>query len=241
MKCPKCGYTSFPYLESCRKCGHALTEQRAALGLYALRPDPPDLLLAFEAARADIIEATRTPPVSAPIDLGRLEEIDLDLEEAGPATPGPYEVGGQAAAAPDSMPTLEGEDVAEEEFQPPEPCAEQSSPQATIMPQTLDLSGLENITLELENAVDLEGGPAESAQPPKDSPEGQAVYDLDLYADLDALPLRPLADSSQRGDADDDEEVVEYTLEIEEDLIFEGGELELEQDEDAEAEDDDDR
>jgi hypothetical protein len=108
MKCPKRGYTSFPYLESCRKCGHALAEQRAALGLYALRPDPPDLLLAFEAARADIIGATRTPPVSAPIDLGCLEEIDLDLEEAGPATPGPYEGGGQAAAAPDSMPTLMG-------------------------------------------------------------------------------------------------------------------------------------
>ena len=36
MKCPKCRYTSFQYLESCRKCGHALAEQRAALGLYAL-------------------------------------------------------------------------------------------------------------------------------------------------------------------------------------------------------------
>lgn len=239
MKCPKCGYTSFPYLESCRKCGHALAEQRAALGLYALRPDPPDLLLAFEAARADITGATQTPPVPAPIDLGRLEEIDLDLAEAGPATPGPYEVGGQAAA-PDSMPTLEG-GVEEEEFPAPEPSAEQPSSQATVMPQTFDLSGLENITLELEEAVDLDGGPAESAQPPKDAPEGQAVYDLDLDADLDALPLRPLADASQRGDADDDEEVVEYTLEIEEDLEFEGGELELEQDDDAEAEDDDDR
>lgn len=240
MKCPKCRYTSFPYLESCRKCGHALAEQRAALGLYALHPDPPDLLLAFEAARADITRVTQMPSVSAPIDLGRLNEIDLDLEEAGPATPGTYE-GEEQAAAPDSMPTHEGGGIEEEEYPPPEPSAEQSSSQATVMPQTLDLSGLENITLELENAVDLEGGSAERAQPPKDSPEGQAVYDLDLDADLDALPLRSLADASQRGDADDDEEVVEYTLEIEEDLEFEGGELELEQDDDAEAEDDDDR
>ena len=241
MKCPKCGYTSFSYLESCRKCSHALAEPRAALGLYALRPDPPDLLLAYEAASANITGATQTPPVSAPIDLGRLEEIDLDLEEAGPATPGTYEVGEQAAAAPDLMPTLDREVIEGEEFPPVEPSAEPSNSQAMVMPQTLDLSGLENITLELENTVDLEGGPAESSQPPKDSPEGQAVYDLDLDEDLDGLTLRPLADASQRGDADDDEEVVEYTLEIEDDLEFEGDELELEQDDDAEAEDDDDR
>ena len=64
MKCPKCRYTSFPYLENCPKCGVALAEQRAALGIYALRPDPPDLLLAYQAASMEIAGGLLTAPES---------------------------------------------------------------------------------------------------------------------------------------------------------------------------------
>ena len=33
MKCPKCGYHSFDYLESCKKCGGDLTEHKDRFGL----------------------------------------------------------------------------------------------------------------------------------------------------------------------------------------------------------------
>src|SRR5918996_5520665 len=82
MKCPKCGSTSFPYLESCRKCGHGLAEQRAALGIYALRPDPPDLLLAYQAASMEVTGGALTHHVSTPgIDLRPLEAIELEIAD----------------------------------------------------------------------------------------------------------------------------------------------------------------
>jgi hypothetical protein len=90
MKCPKCGYTSFAYLENCLKCSQGLAEQQAAFGLYALRPNPPDLLMAYQAARLDA-DDTRlgTPPLpSTAIDLSQLVEIELALAAAEEPPPG---------------------------------------------------------------------------------------------------------------------------------------------------------
>lgn len=39
MKCPKCGYTGFDYLDACRKCGGDLREVRMALQIIAVSPD----------------------------------------------------------------------------------------------------------------------------------------------------------------------------------------------------------
>jgi len=60
-----------------------------------------------------------------------------------------------------------------------------------------------------------------------------------LDDDLDGLTLRPVVDESSPGDAHDGEEVLEYTLEIEDTLEFEIDGLELEQDDDTGDEDDD--
>ncbi|NPA24256.1 MAG: hypothetical protein GXO34_00325 [Deltaproteobacteria bacterium] len=38
MKCPKCGYTSFDYLEECKKCGEILDDCRKALNLKMSEP-----------------------------------------------------------------------------------------------------------------------------------------------------------------------------------------------------------
>lgn len=39
MKCPKCGYTSFDYLDECKKCGSDLSTVRSILGVIAVSPD----------------------------------------------------------------------------------------------------------------------------------------------------------------------------------------------------------
>jgi hypothetical protein len=237
MKCPKCRYTSFPHLENCPKCGFGLAEQRVALGIYALRPDPPDLLLAYQATSVDVTAGTPAHPVSAPgIGLGQLDGIDLEIAEAEPDDAGPPEMEEPTNAAPDLMVTLEREATEEEEFPPAEPSSEQLSTQELIMSQSLDLSGLGDIPLVLERAADLGGEIPDSAQTPGESAEVKQVYDLDLDGDLDGLTLRRLADEARADD--DDEAAAEYTLEIEEDLEFEVEGLEVDQDDEDEDEDD---
>ena len=235
MKCPKCRYTSFPHLENCSKCGFGLAEQRAALGFYALRPDPPDLLLAYQAASVEVTGAMLTSLVYAPgIDLGPLEGIDLEVAEAEPDRAGTHEMGEPANADGDLMPTLEHEAMEEEEFAPEEPGSERPSTQDVIRAQSLDLSQLGDITLALENVAEVEGESPERAQTAGEFADVKQVYDLDADGDLDGLTLGHIVDGVG---ADDDDEAVEYTLEIEEDLEFEVDGLELEQDD----EDDDDR
>jgi hypothetical protein len=39
MKCPKCGYTSFDYLNECKKCGTDISDVRAMLGVIAISPE----------------------------------------------------------------------------------------------------------------------------------------------------------------------------------------------------------
>jgi hypothetical protein len=239
MKCPKCRYTSFPHLEICSKCGFGLAEQRAALGIYALRPDLPDLLLAYQAASVEVTGGMLRSPVYTPdIDRGPLEGINLEVAEADPDRAGTHEMGEPANADWDLMPTLEHEAMEEEEFAPEEPGSERLSTQDVIIPQSLDLSGLGDITLALENAADLEGESPESAQTPTEFADVKQVYDLDADGDLDGLTLGHIVDGVG---AEDDDKAVEYTLEIEEDLEFEVEGLELEQDDEGENEDDDDR
>ena len=44
MKCPKCGYISFDYNQSCPKCNEDMSAERAKLNLSDYRSDPPFLL-----------------------------------------------------------------------------------------------------------------------------------------------------------------------------------------------------
>jgi hypothetical protein len=240
MKCPKCGYTSFPYLESCRKCGQGLTEQRTALGIYALRPDPLDLLLAYQAAKMDVARATLPQPLSAPdSDLGQRDDVELEIAEVEPAGPALHEVGEQAGAAVDVGPTLELESIEDGKFPPVEPSTDPVGSQDTLMPPTLDLSELGDITLEIEHAADLGGKSPETTEIPSESPQLKPVYDLDLDEDLGGVTLGFSVDESP---ADGDgEEAAEYTLEIEDDLELEVEELEFEEDGEAGEGDDDDR
>jgi hypothetical protein len=44
MKCPKCGYVSFDYNESCPKCDEDIRAERTKLNLSDYRSNPPFLL-----------------------------------------------------------------------------------------------------------------------------------------------------------------------------------------------------
>jgi hypothetical protein len=227
MKCPKCGYVSFPYLESCRQCGQGLAGQHAAFGLYALRPEPPDLWLAYQALEADAATAPLASPLpTAAIDLGQLDEIELDLADADDSTQGTPQGGGQAGDAMHARPTPALEPTLEEEL-PPE----------IVIPQSLDLGELGDIALEIEDTAALGSTSPPSLQPPTEPSETPQVYDLDLDEKLEGLTLGSTIQES--GTDDDDEEIAEYTLEIEDELELEIDELESEEDDEAEDDDDD--
>lgn len=59
MKCPKCGFTSFDFLENCKKCGNDLQEHKSRFGLRSLiypgvTPTAPSPGVAPDEAAADL-------------------------------------------------------------------------------------------------------------------------------------------------------------------------------------------
>jgi hypothetical protein len=238
MKCPKCGYTSFPYLESCSKCGRGLAEERTAFGLYALRPDPPDLVMAYQAAPLDVDGITSTPALSSLFgDLSHLDEIELELAEAEDP-PSAAEVGReQIGGAVDLAPTSPIDPA--REVQRVEPETEPANPQEGVLPPAFDLGELGGLSFALESTADPEAPPLESAQPPTPSPDAEQVYDLDLEEDIDGLTLGSEMDDSRADERD--EGTVEYILEVEDELDLEIDDLTLEEGEESGEEDDDHR
>ncbi len=85
MKCAKCGYTSFAYLERCSTCGQELAELRSAFGLYGLRATPLDLTARIgpepDAVATAPASATAAPTTdsSQPDVIERV--FDLEIED----------------------------------------------------------------------------------------------------------------------------------------------------------------
>jgi hypothetical protein len=244
MRCPACGYTSFPYLDRCRKCGQALADVRAVYGAYARTPTPLDLMLAYEAAPVDAAKTANPEDLpTAAIDLSELHEIELKLTESGEASSSPEQGGGLSDAAADATPTFDL-DLQSSSDSPPGASDEARYGAEDDLPvPTLDLSGLEDLSLELtEVAEDAHMSPLEPSISPTVPGEVERVFDLDLDEDEpEARPLDSEAEPPRRVDDDDeqDEDNEEYILEIEDELELEIDELEFEDDENAEDEDGD--
>lgn len=111
MKCPKCGYTSFDYLESCKKCNNALGEFKTKYGLRSLlfphRTQKPAAAvtptLAAATATPALVAATETSdstdfgydfgadaPIAAPLPAPAtpaVDDFDFDSDWNAPAEP----------------------------------------------------------------------------------------------------------------------------------------------------------
>ncbi|TLN04212.1 hypothetical protein FDZ71_12165 [bacterium] len=77
MKCPKCGYTSFDYLNECKKCGTDISDVRAMLGIIAIAPE--DRALAKPAA-----STAQAEPDHDELDFstaGLLADVDTPIEK----------------------------------------------------------------------------------------------------------------------------------------------------------------
>ena len=241
MKCPACGYTSFPYLDRCRKCGRALGEARAVYGAYARTPTPLDLMLAYEVAPVDAAETANPEGLPSPtIDLSELYETEVELTESGEASSSPAQGGRLSGAAEDATPTFDLDLQSGSDSPPGAPDGARYGVEDDLPVPTLDLSGLEDLSLELtEVAEDAHMSPLEPSISPAVPGEVARVFDLD-EAEPELQPLDSEAEPSRRVDDEEDEDSKEYVLEIEDELELEIDELEFKNDENAEDEDGDD-
>lgn len=78
MRCPKCGYHSFDYLDSCKKCGVDLIEQKLRFKYQGyVAPSPGEELAEPEPEVAEIPEEAETE--SEAIDFG-FDILDVVVE-----------------------------------------------------------------------------------------------------------------------------------------------------------------
>jgi len=78
MKCPKCGYTSFDYVQVCPKCNKDISGVRDKMKLPSYAPNPPSLLnsLIGKTSKSNIdLKTERVESMTAE------EEIGFDAEE----------------------------------------------------------------------------------------------------------------------------------------------------------------
>jgi hypothetical protein len=206
MKCPKCGYTSFPYLASCDKCGQGLAEQQAAFGLYALRPNPPDLLMAYQAAEIDADDTTLETPVlpSPAIDLSQIDEIELELA-AAEETPSVADMeDGQAGGAGDLTPTIPLDSPPE--LEPAADVGVSGTDLDSVQPPTTSPEEQPVYDLDLEEERDgLTFGPQEHESHTDQDEEGTEEYILEIE-DEDELELE-IEEFELEADDDEPEEV----------------------------------
>ena len=60
MKCPKCGYNSFDYLDSCKKCNKDLTEHKTRFNIQSILLSEMPVDVASEVAEETVAMATAT-------------------------------------------------------------------------------------------------------------------------------------------------------------------------------------
>ena len=152
MRCPKCGYTSFAYRETCSKCGRQLAEAQEGFGLYARHPTPPDLTayVASTMAGADAVEATNVG-ASLSIDLSQLDEIGVeDMEMPTQATPPPAQTPEEPAQSTEIEPGFQIEAEPESQFLAIESEADAAKAPEEPRSVPMDITQLDEIELEME-------------------------------------------------------------------------------------------
>jgi len=188
MKCPKCGFVSFNYLETCRKCGNDLSEYRQERGFVDLAPGVLDIsapIIVEEGAESQEPEGVGveerltgaqedTAGGETALEAGGEGEFEIRLEEPSEQT----EVADLVPEVDEeeiSMSALE--ELSEEQEESPEeigmPTAEDSSVEGDEEP----VESVEDLVLELEEVSEGQQGPKAA------SPEGEETSSLEMESE----------------------------------------------------------
>ena len=82
MKCPKCGYTSFEYLDTCRKCGRDLTQFKTDMGVTTFTPGVINVLKYVEGMEETVEEAEESAVATATAEETEETGVAVSVEEA---------------------------------------------------------------------------------------------------------------------------------------------------------------
>ncbi len=88
MRCPKCGYISFDYVNNCEKCGKDLKEVAFVLGPFIMENqgaswfEVPDRQEVEKQTDNELFDTVSVPePETAPLDLRDIDVSDLISDE----------------------------------------------------------------------------------------------------------------------------------------------------------------
>ena len=188
MKCPKCGFVSFNYLETCRKCGNDLSEYRQERGFVDLAPGVLDIsapIIVEEGAESQEPEGVGveerltgaqedTAGGETALEADGEGEFEIRLEEPSEQT-----------EVADLVPEVDEEEIgmsaleelSEEQEESPEeigmPTAEDSSVEGDEEP----VESVEDLVLELEEVSEDQQGPKAA------SPEGEETSSLEMESE----------------------------------------------------------
>lgn len=158
MKCPKCGYVSYDYLDACRKCGRDLVGFKKEIGLQMLRPGDLDLSLVLSGS-ATAGSGRDDFNIDANFFGGQLfaqggaaeadeAEFDISLDDDFPmpqaASPAPG-AAGQEEALPEESLLLPELSVEMPETSRPDATFEASSAATELSVEMIDMSDLEEV------------------------------------------------------------------------------------------------
>jgi hypothetical protein len=125
MKCPKCSFTSFDYLDVCKKCGGDLRDVRTLLQIIAVSPDERASTAGQQAA------PTRepSPAVAYGVDTrsafaakqeqaddALLADLNFDESFEGMVEPTSYGPGGKKGPSPEPEGASEDDELLELDF-----------------------------------------------------------------------------------------------------------------------------
>ena len=193
MKCPKCKYTTFDYLDTCPRCGKDISSEKAKLNISSIKPNPPFLLGSLTGDLNDSAFAMKVPEAAEP----PLESMSMELKAEDIYDDGSelnIDMGKESPPEPSSsdidlgdLDSTEGDEDLELDFGAKESSSEpmQGTAEEGEAPveQELDLGDLDSTEgdedLELDFGLEDSGAEhgQESAEKPSDSKENEADTD----------------------------------------------------------------
>jgi len=139
MKCPKCGYVSFEYLDTCRKCGRDLTQLKTDMGVTTFTPGVINVLKYVEGMEEAVEEGEESAVATATAE---------ETEEAGAAVV----VEAVAVTSEEQSAKVETQEKGEIEISLPEDITEPKLDVAEVSPQPMAEEKKGEIEFSLEPA-----------------------------------------------------------------------------------------
>ncbi len=216
MKCPKCGYHSFDYLDSCKKCSNDLADHKSKFNLRSLifpnveaGPTPespvPEMAATEEEAQAQVQESALESGSDFGYDFMEDDAPQSPEEQAPPVAAAAFEAEEEAEDDAFSWDDNEEVDLSDSAPESAEPAASAAETASEVVPEPEDFMAEDSSPLDDSFDWDDEEESEEVAalEPQVEEEEAGADLGLDLSWDND-LPTLEEQDVDSGFEAEDE-------------------------------------